>query len=115
MTDINIATLEEQLRSDDKEMIISALLYGCYNVQSPRWIQEQCVALIDNDKNLDIQGLAVTCLGHVARMHKAVDWQLIMLYLQCAFQNPELTGRAQDALGDIETFVGLKVKLLGAK
>ncbi|MEU4874969.1 hypothetical protein [Streptomyces sp. NPDC021608] len=47
--------------------------------------------------------LAVTCVGHIARLHGAIDARLVTR-VRDLLQDPVLGGRAEDALDDIASF-----------
>lgn len=53
----------------------------------------------------DLAQLAVTCLGHVGRIDREV-LPGVVPRLQELLGDPELGGRAEDALGDIDFFAG---------
>lgn len=52
----------------------------------------------------DVRGAALTCLGHIARIHNALDPKLVDA-LHAATTDPEVGGQAEDALDDFEIFV----------
>ena len=93
------------LRSEDAVLATDALLYLCFNIEDPAWIQMKCVQAIQDHRDDDIRGLALTCIGHVARMHKAIDEALVIPVLLEKLKHKTLSGRAQDALDDIEIFI----------
>lgn len=110
MTEIDLLVIEKQLLSSDKRTAIDALLYACFNIKDADWMQEWCAALIMNSNIRDLQGLAITCIGHTARIHGKIDEKKITAALQFALNVPELAGRVNDALDDIEIFTGLTIK-----
>ncbi|SAL70693.1 hypothetical protein AWB74_04153 [Caballeronia arvi] len=97
--------LETRLKSDDSDEAIDALMYSCFNVNDPEWIQDKCVQVIRTSNNDDLKGLGITCLGHVARIHAKIDKEKIVPVLTELLEDVSLSGRAQHALDDIETFV----------
>lgn len=97
--------LEAMLQSNDIDQISSAMLYMTNGVADIAWVQRRYVDLTTHS-NDDVRGLALTCLGHVARIHGSVDWELVMPVLNRMLLDPLLGGRAQDAIDDIEMFVG---------
>ena len=52
-----------------------------------------------------LSGLAARCLGHLARIHRKLDKEKIVHALTLRQNTPEISGRIQDALDDIEMFV----------
>jgi hypothetical protein len=97
--------LEIMLQSDDGDVVIDALLYLCFNINDPEWIQVKCIQAIEGAGNDDIKGLAITCIGHVARIHSEIDRSLVIPILRSRLTVDTLSGRAQDALDDIDMYV----------
>jgi hypothetical protein len=97
--------IEVMLLSEDAAVATDALLYLCFNIDDPEWVQLKCVEAIQNHRSDDVRGLALTCIGHVARMHKVIDKPLVMPVLLENLKYKTLSGRAQDALDDIDTFI----------
>ena len=97
--------LEALLRSSDSNVVIDALMYLCFNINDPDWIQDKCIEAIENGSNDDIRGLGITCIGHVARMYAKIDKEKVMPVLERKLHDESLSGRAQDALDDIDAFV----------
>ncbi|WP_174912568.1 hypothetical protein [Burkholderia diffusa] len=97
--------IEVLLRSDDSNVVIDALMYSCFNINDPDWIQDRCIDAIENGMNEDVRGLGITCIGHVARMYGKVDKEKVIPVLESKLKDDSLSGRAQDALDDIDTFV----------
>ena len=93
------------LRSEDTTVATDALLYLCFNIDDPEWIQIKCIEVIQAHCSDDIRGLALTCLGHVARMHKVINKALVIPVLFETLKHSTLSGRAQDALDDIDIFI----------
>jgi len=101
----NKQKLEAMLRSEDMTVATDALLYLCFNIDDPEWIQIKCIDVIEKHRNDDVRGLAMTCIGHVARMHKVIDKSLVIPVLFEKLKHSTLSGRAQDAFDDIDVFI----------
>jgi hypothetical protein len=52
-----------------------------------------------------MRGLAATCLGHVARIHKRLDLDLVLGALVPLKSDPVIGGYVRDALDDIKFFL----------
>lgn len=104
-TSYSKAELEILLKSTESDVVIDALMYLCFNISDPDWIQEKCVDAIENGVGDDVKGLGITCIGHVARMYGKVDKEKVIPVLERMLGDESLAGRAQDALDDIDTFV----------
>jgi hypothetical protein len=53
-----------------------------------------------------VRGLAATCLGHLARIHRQLDTATVIPRLNEMLTDPDVKGVAQDALDDISVFIG---------
>ncbi|MCE1172340.1 MAG: hypothetical protein LWW84_13635 [Azovibrio sp.] len=108
MSHINLQYSKEELeillKSTDSRVVIDALMYLCFNINDPDWIQDKCIDAIQNGMNEDIKGLGLTCIGHVARMYAKIDKKKVIPVLEKMLEDSSLSGRAQDAFDDIEIF-----------
>jgi hypothetical protein len=94
-----------RLASVNPSVVTEALLDITFNISDWEWVQNQCLQLISNP-NEDIRGLALTCLGHIARIHAVIDKPKVLPVLrQIISQDAAVAGRVEDALDDIEIFV----------
>lgn len=89
--------------SHEPEIINNTLLYITFNIDDIDWVEDCCLSLIDND-NEDISGLAITCLGHIARIHSKINKQKVIPVLIEKQKSFNLSGRVEDALDDINIF-----------
>ena len=93
---------EKLISSDDKQSVIDGINSKAYEVP---WISEKLMELSKN-KDLDIAGLSLTCFGHLARLHSNIgDYDKVISLLHSKQDDPELQGRAEDALEDISLFL----------
>ncbi|MEO7659498.1 MAG: hypothetical protein ABIV48_07775 [Pyrinomonadaceae bacterium] len=95
---------ETAFSSGVAERICDALVRVTFNDSDWRWVQERCLFLI-NSSDPEVRGLAVTCLGHLARIHKNLDLNKVLPILENLRSNADIGGKVEDALDDIETFV----------
>ncbi len=93
------------LSSSDVERINDALLR--LSLFSPDWrsIQGVCLRFLKHPA-ADVRGLAATCLGHLARLHRILDLEIVVPALKSLLDDPQAGGRAQDALDDINVYIG---------
>ena len=98
---------EKLISSDDKQSVIDGILDMVFNSKAYEvpWISENLMELSKN-KDLDIAGLSLTCFGHLARLHSNIgDYGKVISLLHSKQNDPELQGRAEDALEDISLFL----------
>nr|WP_319527520.1 hypothetical protein [Pseudomonas laurentiana] len=102
---INKDELEVMLRSEDSNVVIDALMYICFNVDEPEWVEQKCIDAIEFGADDNVRGLAITCIGHVARIYSRISLAATVPVLRKYLDHKVLGGRARDALDDIEIFV----------
>jgi len=90
--------------SDNEEEVVNTLLYVCFNYDDWEWVQDKCLELLEYN-NENICGLAITCLGHIARIHSTIDKKKVLGKLQNKMGDERFAGRIEDALDDIHIFV----------
>jgi len=87
----------------DVTEIADALVRVAFHDEDWRWAQERCLEFVANDE-ATLRGIAATCLGHVARIHRRLDLDAARSALIGLMSDPENAGRARDALDDIEQY-----------
>jgi hypothetical protein len=96
---------EKIFASNNVEEICHAMIAVALNEQDWKWVQDKCLYFFMSD-NVEISGLAATCLGHVARIHGQIDKDKVMPILRSRLNEPEIAGRIEDAINDIDMFTG---------
>jgi hypothetical protein len=91
------------LQLEDAEIVTRKLLDITFNNDNWKWVQEKCLKLLDN-KNEAIKGLAVTCLGHIARIHKKIDREKVLKAFADRISDETISSRIEDAIEDIKMF-----------
>ena len=94
---------EAAFHSGNEELILEALLGVSWFCPDWQWVQNHCMIFLESP-NIKIKSLAITCLGHLARIHGQIDVEFIHSRLSQMLNDPELGGIAEDALGDIKMF-----------
>jgi hypothetical protein len=69
-----------------------------------KWVQSQCLALL-TDADPDIVNTAILGLGHVARLRRHLDLDLVIPALESLRNDPRFSGRVADTLDDIAVFM----------
>lgn len=99
------SNLETQLKYNDLAKISEALLYIAHNINDVEWAEKKVMEMA-NDSNEDISGLALSCLGHIARINGRISKEIVIPFLKEKMNNTNkiLASRAEDALDDINMF-----------
>lgn len=98
------AELERLLESGNEGAIIDALLSAALYDPDWRWVQNTCFRCLDHPAKW-VRWNAATGLGHVARIHKKLDLELVLPKLVGLRSDPEIGLNVEDTLSDIEWFM----------
>ena len=88
----------------DTEKIVHALLGTAYHEADWEWVESRCLQFLESPVP-ELRNTAITCLGHLARIHRKLNKAKVMQALSRYRDNPDYGGRVEDALDDIEMFV----------
>ena len=77
VTPITQSEAEAGLASGVPDTICDALVRITYHDPDWRWVQEKCLELAGH-ADPQVAGLAVTCLGHLARIHRVLDLEKVL-------------------------------------
>ncbi|GDY33441.1 hypothetical protein [Gandjariella thermophila] len=97
--------LAAALGGGDGRAIAEALVGVAYHDPDWQWVQDTCLRLLGHP-DTGVRAIAITCLGHVARVHRQLDTDKVVPALTRLTSDPDLGGRAEDALDDINHFLG---------
>jgi hypothetical protein len=98
----------EKLLTSNRRDAICRTLVSVATFESDRhWAQGQCLKFARHDDPF-VRGVAATCLGHLARIHGAIDEDEVMPVVRELLRDsdPGTRGKAQDALSDFSVFLG---------
>jgi hypothetical protein len=101
---IERAAAEAAFKSPDAAVVCRALVGVAYHDPDWKWVQSRCLELLFH-VNPDVRGLAATCLGHVARIHRRLDAAAVKAALAEARKDPLVAGYVDDALDDIKAYI----------
>jgi len=94
-----------ELASEDPERVSRALVRIALNESERSWVEDVLAThLVSTDPW--IRGIAATCAGHVARIHRELDVERVVPLIERLGSESTTVGRMEDALEDIEKFVG---------
>lgn len=91
-------------KSDDVKVICGALVRMVFHEDDWQWAQDRCLEMVDHPAG-DVKLVAVTCLGHVARIHGTLDIGRVLPVLRSLSTQTRFVGRVGDAMDDIRRFV----------
>ncbi len=97
-----------ELESEDPERVSCALVRLTLHDSDRAWLEALIVQHLQSNDPW-IRGVAATCAGHVARLHRSLDTTRIVPLIERLGADPRTVGRMEDALEDIELFVGRKL------
>lgn len=92
------------LKDEDMSFCSKLLLMLTMSSDNREWIEDLCIEIINSQRDVELCGLAVTCLGHLARIHRTISQKKVMDVLKPLIKNAELSGRVDDAISDINFF-----------
>ena len=97
----------EILRGGDPVAMAHALVAIALNEPDRRWVQAECTRL-STHADANLRRLSAVCIGHLGRLHGEVDRAAAESLLRRLAADPdaEVRGGVEDALGDLEVFLG---------
>ncbi|WP_165497004.1 hypothetical protein [Phytopseudomonas dryadis] len=95
---------ENAFTSKDAKVICDALISVALYNSDWKWVQDKCLEFLDAE-NPEIRGLAATCFGHIARIHRRLDKEVVISALHEHLQDDAISGQVSDALDDIDMFL----------
>lgn len=110
--DVNPIEREEAIRAladPDPNIVCHALVRLVFHDPDWRWAQDQCLVLLDH-KEREVRQLAVTCLGHIARIHGKIDVERVVTGLRRVGSDPQMRGRIDDALDDMGSLMPRRLR-----
>lgn len=90
--------------SGSSEAIADALIRVVFHDPDWRWVQNLCLEYTKH-RDKPIVFLAITCFGHLARIHRRLDLDRVLPILEKLGKDEETAGRVEDALDDIRIFL----------
>ena len=98
---------EHLLASEARETICPTLLRVALFEPDRRWAQKQCLRFASH-KDSFVRRVAATCLGHLARIHKAIDEDEVIPVVRELLQDkdPGTRAIAEDTISDFSIYLG---------
>ncbi|MEM6282741.1 MAG: hypothetical protein AAF787_11150 [Chloroflexota bacterium] len=96
----------EKLHSQDEADVRDALLRLTYHNTDREWVEVECIRLIEDMYTSDAtKQLAITCIGHLARIHRTLNKTTVMPVLARAAETPVFSGYVDNTMDDIYLFI----------
>ncbi|MGC3998322.1 MAG: hypothetical protein QM767_12950 [Anaeromyxobacter sp.] len=96
---------EARLSSGSTESVAETLVALAFHEPDRAWVQDKCLRFA-KDEDWRIRAVAATCLGHLARIHRALDLAVVWPVLLKLQEDADVRPYANDALDDVRMFVG---------
>jgi hypothetical protein len=98
---------ESLLAKDNRETICRTLVRVAMFEPDRHWAQSQCLRFARH-KDSFVRGVAATCLGHLARIHKAIDEDEVIPVVRQLLQDtdPQTRAIAEDTISDFSMYLG---------
>lgn len=94
----------EALARGDHHAAAQALVGATFYYPDWREVQMLCLRLLDDDDR-ELAAVAATCLGHLARIHRQLDVEVVRAALE-EHRTDEIVGpHVSDALEDIALYI----------
>lgn len=105
MTEQEKRRYEDSFCAQDRETVLYAILEMTETVDDPAWIAARLSALAGHSDK-ETAALAITCFGHLARLHGTVgDYGRVCALLEAKRNIPELRGSVENAFDDFAVFL----------
>jgi hypothetical protein len=98
---------EAAFASCDSKEIAFALVNVAFHDPDWHWVQDKCLGFAHSDIAA-VRQIALTCLGHVARIHRQLDLERVLPILDELSRDPEV--QVDDTLDDIQIFMKVDVR-----
>jgi hypothetical protein len=98
---------ERLLAKDHRETICRTLVSVAMFEPDRHWAQSQCLRFAGH-KDSFVRGVAATCLGHLARIHKTIDEDEVIPVVRQLLRDkdPQTRAIAEDTISDFSIYLG---------
>ena len=105
------AEVESAILINDPEELLYAVLSAALYADDSEWAEDICLRLSSHE-HFNVRGNAVLGLGHIARIHGALDELKAKPVIEGALkdENAYVKGQANAAADDVEFFLKWKVE-----
>ncbi len=99
----DLATAKSVLTGGDGRRVAEVLTGLALHHTNRRWIEAEAVRLAGHS-DPKVRMVAATALGHLARRFGKIDEETVLPALRRLLKDPQVRGRAEDAMDDIAMF-----------
>ncbi len=85
-------------------LVCDAIVRSAHFIHDYDWLLQQYILLLKHP-NIEVRGVTVTCIGHLARLCENADKAQLLEILDPLLSDDELSGRVEDAIDDVRTFL----------
>lgn len=85
-------------------LICDAIVRAAHFINDYDWLIQQYKLLLKH-QDIDVRGVTVTCIGHLARLNEHAKRDELLSILEPLLSDSDLAGRAEDAIDDVNTFL----------
>lgn len=96
----------EQMKSDETDRIVDALLSLSFYDEDWEYVENICIEY-SNHSDSKVRGISILCFGHLARIHEQLHIEKVMPIINKALIDKDdfIRKHAYDAKDDINTFL----------
>lgn len=95
------------LTSGDPSQVCEALVQLAFHEPDRAFVESVLATQLESG-HVTVRMVAATCVGHLARIHRALDVPLLLPLLRRLGDDPRTVGSMEDALSDVRRYVGLR-------
>jgi hypothetical protein len=85
-------------------IVCQAIVDAVHYIDDYDWLLNQYSNLL-NHPDVQVRGVTVTCIGHLARLNERADKKQLLSILEPLLDISDISGRVEDAIEDIYAFL----------
>ena len=85
-------------------LICDAIVRAAHFINDYDWLLQQYMLLLKHP-DIEVRGVTVTCIGHLARLNGNAKKDELLSILEPLLSDSDLAGRVEDAIDDVNTFL----------
>ncbi len=101
---IEFSEAETYMASGNPTLIADALLRASLSQIDATWVEAACLRFLKRPE-IEVRWAALTALEHLVRRYRRVDVDAILMEVEPLREDPDLSGKVDDLLDDIEIYM----------